>query len=159
MSACTFIGIDPGKSGAIALIGPGGIEILDCPVFKAGGKAHTSPAAMAAVLSQLEAAQCFAALERVASRPGQGVVSVFSFGENFGAWQGILAALKIPHELPRPQEWQKALMAGTAKDKDAAIAAAARLFPEQQFRIGKNHNRADALLLAEFARRSHQGKS
>lgn len=94
-------------------------------------------------------------IEKVHSMPGQGVASTFCFGEGYGVWLGILAALGIRHELITPQSWKKSLMDGQLKDKDASRLVAMRLFPEagNQLQLKKHHGRADALLIAEFVRR------
>jgi len=98
------------------------------------------------------------ALERVASRPGQGVSSVFSFGVNFGTWQGLLAALSIPYTLPTPQCWQKGLIVPSdgPDPKARSLAVARRLFPGVDLSRRKDHGKADALLLAVHARSTHK---
>ncbi|MDY0270185.1 hypothetical protein [Trichloromonas sp.] len=99
-----------------------------------------------------------AALERVASRPGQGVASVFRFGENFGCWQGLLAALSIPHTLPTPQCWQKGLVVPSdgPDPKARSLAVARRMFPSVDLHRKKDHGKADALLLALHAKNAHK---
>ena len=91
----------------------------------------------------------FAYLEKVHSMPGQGVVSTFSFGENFGWWQGVLGSLGIPYTTIRPQDWMKkySLQKSSASDKPG-LEVARKLFPEAPLRLKKHHNRADALLIA-----------
>ena len=98
-----FIGVDPGATGCAALIHDGGQELLDWP-----GDAALVVPRLADWLARFEVR--LAALEKVHAMPGQGVVSMFSFGQNVGTWQGILAALSIPYVTPRPQEWQKGLV-------------------------------------------------
>ncbi len=61
--------------------------------------------------------------------PGQGVSSTFKFGQGYGSILGIAAALSIPTELVTPQAWKKVVLAGTAKDKDAAVGYCRRAFP------------------------------
>jgi crossover junction endodeoxyribonuclease RuvC len=85
-------------------------------------------------------------------------VSVFRFGFGAGLWVGILGALGIPFERVPPQAWKKAVLAGTAKDKAAAIAYCSRRFPAASLlatpRSTKPHDGlADALCLAEYGRR------
>ena len=152
------IGIDPGLSGAIAVINPdGNIELHDCPIFTIGKKSKYNPAGMATLLCQYKEPQktLLVGIEKVHSMPGQGVTSTFTFGEGYGVWLGILAALNISHELITPQAWKKSLMDGQVKDKDASRLVAMRLFPEasNQLQLKKHHGRADALLIAEFLRR------
>lgn len=153
-----ILGIDPGLTGAIAVINPdGNIELHDCPILTIGKKHKYNPVAMATLLRQYQESQqvLLVGIEKVHSMPGQGVASTFCFGEGFGMWLGILAALGIRHELITPQAWKKSLMDGQVKDKDASRLVALRLFPEagSQLQLKKHHGRADALLIAEFLRR------
>lgn len=154
----TYIGIDPGLSGAIAAIRPnGGIEIADTPtmqVKKGKGKRNEYlPAQMAEFLNGYS--NCHVFIEKVHSMPGQGVSSMFRMGEGYGLWIGILSALKIPFTKVTPQAWKKELMAGL-KDKDAARGRAQELFPHAMvfLKRKKDCDRADALLIAEYGRRT-----
>ncbi len=147
-----FLGIDPGATGCAALIHDGGHDLFDWP----GDPALVVPR-LADWLARFEIK--LAALEKVHAMPGQGVVSMFTFGQNVGAWHGILAAMAIPFITPRPQEWQKGIVDRKAgKDtKAAALATARRLFPDADLGRKKDHGRADALLLAWWARRQGIG--
>lgn len=148
MKPCAWIGIDPGKTGAGVVIFDGGQLVADWP---------GDPAAAAGILAEwLDRFEIrLAALEKVGARPGQGVSSMFSFGRNLGAWEGLLAALRIPYVMPTPQQWQKGLIMPSdgADPKDRALVVARRLFPGADLRLKKHHGRADALLLAWWARR------
>ena len=153
-----IIGIDPGLTGALAVIHPDKtIDFHDTPILNVGKKSVCNPAAMAALLRGYQELDTtlLVALEKVHSMPGQGVASTFTFGEGYGCWLGILAALGIAHELITPQAWKKVMMDGQAKDKDGSRLIALRLFPEsaEQLKLKKHHGRADALLIAEFLRR------
>mgnify|MGYP001243187605 CR=1 FL=1 len=147
-----FIGIDPGATGCAALIHDGGHDLFDWP----GDPALVVPR-LTDWLARFEIK--LAALEKVGAMPGQGVVSMFTFGQNVGAWHGILAALSIPYVSPRPQDWQKGLVDRKAgKDtKAASLATARRLFPDAALSRKRDHGRADALLLAWWARRQGIG--
>ena len=95
-------------------------------------------------------------LEHVGAMPGQGVTSMFSFGQNFGWIQGALQALSIPYELIRPQKWKKEF--SITGDKNSSIAVCKRLFPEVSLLPSErsrkeNDGMAEALLMAEYARR------
>ena len=135
-----YIGIDPGKTGAVAILDDKGnyINVLD---FGQEGLMST--------LIDYAPVVKFAYLEKVHSMPGQGVVSTFSFGENFGWWQGVLGSLGIPYATIRPQDWMKkySLQKSSASDKPG-LEVARKLFPEAPLRLKKHHNRADALLIA-----------
>lgn len=145
-----FLGIDPGASGAIALIDNSGDVLVE--VWPG------DPVAAADLLRGWRTSYDIqhACLERVASRPGQGVSSVFSFGTNFGCWQGILAALAIPYSLPTPQAWQKGLIVPSdgPDTKARSLAVARRLFPTVDLHRKGDHGKSDALLLALYAKRT-----
>jgi len=147
-----FLGIDPGATGCAALIYDAGYELMDWP-----GDPALVVSKLADWLARFEIK--LAALEKVGAMPGQGVVSMFSFGQNVGTWHGILAALAIPYACPRPQDWQRGLVDKKAgKDtKAASLATARRLFPDASLSRKKDHGRADALLLAWWARRQGSG--
>lgn len=95
----TILAIDPGKGGAIALLRNGQPQWVE--------KWSDEWEMSSLVLDVQNAfADVTAIIENVHSMPGQGVVSMFSFGENYGIWRGILIAFGIPHERISPQKWQ-----------------------------------------------------
>lgn len=163
-----IIGIDPGQSGAVAIMQdspcqftePFGlnqlaISLYDTPTIQAK-KVEFNARAMAALMPCVSTEnRVHAFIELVGVMPEQGSVSGFRFGEGYGIWQGILAALGIPYTKVRPQEWKKAMMAGRNKEKDASRLRALELFPhlQEELKLKKHHNRADALLIAEWGRR------
>ena len=156
-----IIGIDPGLTGALAAIHPAGnIDFHDTPILKLGKKNTCNPSAMSALLREYQGSTegLLVGIEKIHSMPGQGVASTFTFGEGYGIWLGILAALAISHELITPQAWKKGMMDGQAKDKDGSRLIALRLFPEsaEQLKLKKHHGRADAVLIAEYLRRKVQ---
>ncbi len=143
-----FIGIDPGKSGALAVISENGI--VGVTVFDEEKYADI----LGAVWNGKGNAIC--CLEHVGAMPGQGVTSMFSFGENFGFIQGLLKANGIPYQLVRPQKWKKEF--SITANKNTSIEVCKRLFPNVSLlpteRCRKDHDgMAEALLMAEFARR------
>lgn len=106
------------------------------------------------------AKNCRCCLERAGAMPGQGVTSMFKFGENFGFIQGLLAAYSIPYELVTPQKWKKEFQ--ITGDKNSSISVCKRLFPDVSLRrtdrCKKDHDgMAEALLMAEYARRKLWG--
>lgn len=159
------IGIDPGVGGAVAVIVESlEVEVYDTPVLtvrkgKKGGIRHEfDENAMAYLLQKLTYSfDCVAAIEKVHSMPDQGAASGFSFGEGFGIWRGILAALNIPRDYITPQRWKKVMLDGMGKDKDASRLRAKQLFPSVDLSLVKHHGRADALLIAEYRRRIEKG--
>ncbi len=158
------VGIDPGLDGAVAVIGPEGVEAAVTPTLAAGrgGRRQYDAAAMARLLAGREVE--LAVIEAVGAMPGQGVASTFGFGVGYGLWLGVLAALQIPHQAVSPQAWNRVILAGTARDKAAAIAFASRRFPcvpllaTPRSRV-PHDGIADAMCLAEFARRLVVGTS
>ena len=154
-----FIGLDPGFSGAIALLGDeGSAEVYDMPTFTPSkGKQQLDFANLARILG--EAAQrgpCNAAVELVASRPGQGISSTFRFGQAYGAAIATLAASKIPYELITPATWKRGFRL-IGCEKEDSRRRALELFPAlaAELRFKKNDGRAEALLIAEYLRRQH----
>lgn len=157
--AC-WMGIDPGcSSGALALIQGESLLVWKMPrhaaelallledVVDKHGKPRT-------VVEKVQAG-IFGGRNQTGERRQAGVKSTFSFGENFGAIQGVVSALRLPHELVKPQQWKGALgLRKTRKQtpsetKAQEHAAALRLFPEHRF----PKYSAAAILLAEYARR------
>ena len=148
-----FCGIDPGHSGAVALIDSDGnlIDIFDTPLL---GKEYDLRA-MACLIRDHLPNGC--AIETQQAFPKQGGVSNFTTGYGYGLWMGFLTAYGVKHEKVRAQDWKKALGIPAGSDKSASIAAAQRLFPGGDFtgpRGGMKDGRADAVLLAEWRRRA-----
>jgi crossover junction endodeoxyribonuclease RuvC len=166
MTQAIFIGIDPGVSGAVAIILPGECLVFDTPVGKAQVGQEYLPAEMAAILRPYTGA--VAVLEQVAApramRGNQaGNITAsggLKIGFGAGLWVGVLATLKIAYERPTPQQWRKVLGLPNGADKDISRQRAQALFPSMvpQLSRKKDHGRAEALLLAEYARRRWQGK-
>lgn len=160
-----YLGIDPGLTGAVAIIdADGAVELCDSPSWEVKTKGriqhdynvHGMAEIIAGVIARAgNRGLIAAALEKVHSMPEQGVASSFKFGVGLGTWQGILAAFGITFQMIPPQRWKKVLMDGMPKEKDASLIVAQRLFPTADLRLRKHHGRADALLLAEFMRRSN----
>lgn len=148
-----YIGIDPGKSGAMAalLCGPEG-NVLDI---------QTAVFDELAYRDKLEALSkcpggCVCCLEKVHAMPKQGVNSVFTFGDNFGLIRGLLIAFRIPFQLVPPKTWKGEF--GLNSDKQRSIDVCRRLFPEAPLRRTERRRTdddgiAEALLMAEYARR------
>ena len=150
------IGIDPGFDGAIVVRGEGFIDIHDTPTLtvKTGkkNKRQCDAVGMANILKDYIGEPCHVALEKVHSMPGQGVASMFSMGEGFGIWKGLIAMAGFKMTLVTPQSWKKKMMQGMGKEKDAARVRAIELFPHiyDELKLKKHHGRADALLISEY---------
>ena len=142
----TYLGIDPGKSGALAILREGGaVEVVPF-----------DPEAYLAAFRSVPAGDARCLVEHVGAMPGNGGVSMFSFGENFGMIQGMLAATGIPFQLVRPQKWKKEYTLNHSKENSVEVCK--RLFPGVNLKRTErskkdDDNIAEAILMAEYARR------
>ena len=135
------LGIDPGKSGGVAVVGDGFAE--------AAKLADTERDTWDQI--RMAAGSCeFAYIEKVHAFPGQGVSSTFRFGQSYGFLRACLIAAVIPFESVTPQKWQRSLSCLTKGDKNVSKAKAQELWPDLKI----THATADALLIAEYGRRS-----
>ena len=149
------IGIDPGKRGGVAMLDSvycGGVDhfsrmMPDSPVGFAMSIKE-------AVLCEGKSEVVVAYVELVHSMPKQGVASTFSFGKGFGEILGVLAALNIRTELVSPQKWKRAVLAGTDRDKAAAIQFVQENYPYIDLTPGRcrvpQDGIADAVCIAHY---------
>lgn len=141
-----LLGVDPGLTGALAFLSTirNSVEVFDMPIV--GGEVDTVG------LAELIRGQApdYAIVEQVASRPGQGVSSVFKFGMSYGAALAAIGALKIPHRRVTPAVWKKAF--GLTSDKKKSRLLAISMWPagRMQFARAKDDGRAEAALLAAY---------
>jgi crossover junction endodeoxyribonuclease RuvC len=150
------LGIDPGIGGALALLSRDYelLAVIDMPVMAGTGKRQQVNAVELSKIidswqRKSEGDQLIAFIEQVSARPGQGVSSMFSFGDSFGAVRGVLAAKGIPLLLVTPQAWKKrAGLIGTEKDRSRTVAQ--QMFPSADLARKKDVGRADALLIARY---------
>ena len=145
-----FIGIDPGKSGGIAYI-----DTETNPPFS-GTEPYDDKTLidLCRHFSGTDSVVC--CLEKVGAMPGQGVVSMFSFGQSVGYIKGVLEAFRIPYQEISPRKWKSEF--GLTSDKAKSAEVCGRLFPDVSLlatpRCKKPHDgMAEALLMAEYARR------
>lgn len=163
-----YIGIDPGLSGALAVLDSEtkDISFVDTPVLeiRVGKKVkHQQDAyAISSLLRALTSDKdVMVTIEKVNAMPDVGTgakmgsTSAFNFGLGFGMWLGILAALEIPHQQVHPTTWKAVMMRDSTKDKDASRVKAMQLYPKsaRDLTRKKDHGRADALLMAAWAMR------
>jgi crossover junction endodeoxyribonuclease RuvC len=150
--------IDPGLSGALAILDADGILVAlhDTPTLTlkvARGTRHTYDVpGMCALLAPYAGAGLHVLVEESQPMPGQGTRSMFTCGYGYGLWLGILAALGLPYTPIRPAVWKKAC--GLGKDKETARLRAQQLFPAADLRLRKHHGRSEALLLAWYGQRA-----
>lgn len=147
-------GIDPGLSGAVAVIDGDDVEIHDLPTLQVGrgrGRDYNVPA-LVDLIRGLRADVVY--VERQQARPESAAVS-YKVGYGLGLILGILSTLGIRHVVVWPQTWQAAMFHGgvPAAGKDRSMVVAQRLWPNLRLR---RHDHADALLLAEYGRRCSQ---
>lgn len=149
-----IVGIDPGLSGAIALLNPitRAVDLFDMPlVASKGGKPITDIHNLARLLSPMgTTGPDIAILEQVHAMPKQGVTSTFRFGQNYGAIQMALAGHGYFVHDVTPNAWKKYFRLNS--DGDASRGLAIQRFPEMAGALKrvKDHNRAEAILLALY---------
>lgn len=149
------VGIDPGLTGAIAILRSGEYyDLMDMPVIVKGGsgkvKYEVSPVAITHYLRSKIAPSEGAAsiIERVNSMPGQGAATVFSLGDSFGCARAVLACFGLPYRDVTPTVWKKHF--GLSSDKEQSRALATKLFPQAELHLRKHHDRSEALLMARY---------
>lgn len=148
------LGIDPGLSGALALLDDDGVPelVADLPIIRDRSLAWIDGAALqSTLLDALRGRQCRAVVERVSAMPRQGIASAFCFGVGLGSILATLQTLQIGIELVTPAVWKRAL--GLSSDKRASLDKARLLFPSADLRLAKHDGRAEALLLAYWTRK------
>jgi hypothetical protein len=160
-----YIGVDPGKQGAIAVVDDAGrcLSVVPMPVIS-GGRGELDLVAIRDLLRG-DGSPRFVSVEKLQPLPRSmgGSAANFARGLSRG-FEWMLVALGIPYQLVAPQVWQKAMHAGTSGEdtKQRSIVAAQRLFPGVQLRKSERCRKAhdglcEALLLAEYGRRVRQG--
>ena len=156
------IGIDPGLSGAVAVVSEdgAGYEVHDMPVIKIGSKRQYDILKLYELLQGFgDSLPCYC--EKVGAMPGQGVTSMFSFGMGYGIAQALAISAGHRLTLVRPQTWKAKMLRDVAKSKHSACGVARNLFPEAVIvgkRGGLKDGRCEALLIAELARRENYAK-
>ena len=158
-----IIGIDPGISGSICFFEDGKIlEVIEMPIMIEGKKNK----------KQVNGAQIYnefskwinnkdneirVVIEQVSAMPGQGVTSMFNFGQSFGILKGICSAMQLPIYFVRPAKWKKYFNLINS-EKDASRTKAIEIFPYFSSNLSKkkDSNKADAILIASFFFETYQ---
>ena len=158
-----IIGIDPGISGSICFFKDGRIlEVIEMPVMTEGKKNK----------KQVNGSQIYneflkrinkkddeirVVIEQVSAMPGQGVTSMFNFGQSYGILKGICSTMQLPMFFVRPAKWKKYFNLINSQ-KDASRTKAIEIFPyfSTQLSKKKDSNKADAILIASFYYETHQ---
>ena len=159
-----IIGIDPGISGSICFFRDGKIlDVIEMPIMNEGKKNK----------KQVNGAQIYnefikrivgtpdnstrVVIEHVTAMPGQGVTSMFNFGQSFGILKGICSAMRLPMFFVRPTKWKKYYNLINS-EKDASRTRAIQIFPNYSSQLSKKRdsNKADAILIASFYYETHK---
>ena len=151
-----IIGIDPGLSGGIAILDDLKIyDIFDMPIMSEGkkNKNQLNSAQLVNILNKhvLKKENTFVIVEQVSAMPGQGVTSMFNFGQTFGSIKGICAALGLSIFYVRPAKWKKHFNLINS-EKDASRTKVIEMFPRISNKLSrkKDNNKADAILIAQY---------
>ena len=153
-----IIGIDPGISGSICFLDNGKIlDVVEMPIMTVGKKNKKQVNGSQVYnevtkrIKQFEKNQIRVVIEHVSAMPGQGVTSMFNFGQSFGILKGICTAMQLPMYFVRPAKWKKYFNLLNS-EKDASRTRAIEIFPyfSSQLSRKKDSNKADAILIASF---------
>ena len=151
-----IIGIDPGLSGAIAFLENNKVlGIFDLPVMSEGkkNKKQLNSAQLVNIFRENmnNEEETIVVVEQVNAMPGQGVTSMFNFGQTFGAIKGVCAALNLPIFFVRPSKWKKYFELLNSS-KDASRTKVIEMYPKlsNQLTKKKDVNKSDAILIAKF---------
>ena len=151
-----IIGIDPGLSGGIAVLDDLKIyDIFDMPIMSEGkkNKNQLNSAQLVNIINEhvLKNEDTFVIVEQVSAMPGQGVTSMFNFGQTFGSIKGICAALKLPIFYVRPAKWKKHFELINSS-KDSSRTKVIEMYPSLSSHLSKKKdvNKSDAVLIARF---------
>ena len=153
-----IIGIDPGISGSICFFEEGKIlDVVEMPTMT-DGKKNKRQVNGAQIYNEIlkrinknEKQNVRVIIEQVSAMPGQGVTSMFNFGQSFGILKGICSAMQLPMYFVRPAKWKK-YFGLINSEKDASRTRAIEMFPyfSSQLSRKKDSNKADAILIASF---------
>ena len=153
-----IIGIDPGLSGSICFMKEGKIlDVIEMPTMTDGKKNKKQVNGSQIYneilkrVNKLEKNDIRVIVEQVSAMPGQGVTSMFNFGQSFGILKGICSAMQLPIYFVRPAKWKKYFNLINS-EKDASRTRAIEIFPyfSSQLSKKKDANKADAILIASF---------
>ena len=153
-----IIGIDPGISGSICFFDNGKIlDVIEMPTMT-DGKKNKRQVNGSQIYNEIlkrvndpEKQDVKVVIEQVSAMPGQGVTSMFNFGQSFGILKGICSAMQLPMYFVRPAKWKKYFNL-IKSEKDASRTRAIEIFPYFSSHLSKkkDSNKADAILIASF---------
>ena len=153
-----IVGIDPGITGAICFFSKGKvIDVIDMPTM-AEGKKNKKQVNGRQIFNEINLIKnkflnenIIVVVEQVSAMPGQGVTSMFNFGQSFGVIKGICSAMELPIYYVRPAKWKKYFNLINS-EKDASRTKAIEMFPKISHKLSrkKDNNKADAILISQF---------
>ena len=153
-----IIGIDPGISGSICFFEDGKIlDVVEMPTMTEGKKNKRQVNGSQVYneilkkINQVDKKNIKVIIEQVSAMPGQGVTSMFNFGQSYGILKGICSAMQLPMYFVRPAKWKK-YFSLINSEKDASRTKAIEIFPYFSLNLSKkkDSNKADAILIASY---------
>jgi crossover junction endodeoxyribonuclease RuvC len=153
-----IIGIDPGISGSICFFDDGKIlDVVEMPTMTEGKKNKRQVNGSQVYneisnrIKQVDKKDIKVIIEQVSAMPGQGVTSMFNFGQSYGILKGICSAMQLPMYFVRPAKWKK-YFSLINSEKDASRTKAIEIFPYFSLNLSKkkDSNKADAILIASY---------
>ena len=161
-----ILGIDPGISGSICFFEDGKIlDVVEMPTMTEGKKNKKQVNGSQIYneifkrVNKIDKRDIRVIIEQVSAMPGQGVTSMFNFGQSFGILKGICSAMQLPMYFVRPAKWKKYFNLINS-EKDASRTKAIEVFPyiSQQLSKKKDANKADAILISSFFYETYQSE-
>tara|TARA_B100001175_G_C19446094_1_gene608824 strand:+ start:489 stop:980 length:492 start_codon:yes stop_codon:yes gene_type:complete len=161
-----IIGIDPGISGSICFFKDGVIEyVIEMPTMTEGkkNKKQVNGSQVFNEISEriksIDKKNIKVIIEQVSAMPGQGVTSMFNFGQSFGILKGLCSAMQLPTYFVRPAKWKKYYNLINS-EKDASRTRAIEIFPYFSSNLSKkkDSNKADAILIASFFHETYKNE-
>ena len=161
-----IIGIDPGISGSICFFKNGEIkDVIDMPIMTEGKKNKKQVNGsqifneISKRIKEIDSKDIKVVIEQVSAMPGQGVTSMFNFGQSFGILKGICSAMQLSMYFVRPLKWKKYFNLINS-EKDASRTRAIEIFPYFSSNLSrkKDSNKADAILIASFYYETHKSE-
>ena len=153
-----IIGVDPGLSGSICFFEDGKIlDVVEMPTMTEGKKNKRQVNGsqvyneISKKIKQLDKKDIKVIIEQVSAMPGQGVTSMFNFGQSYGILKGMCSAMQLPMYFVRPAKWKK-YFGLINTEKDASRTKAIEIFPYFSSNLSKkkDSNKADAILIASY---------
>ena len=161
-----IIGIDPGITGAICFFCEGNIiDVIDMPTMVEGRKNKKQVNGrqifneISLIKNKFHEESLVVVVEQVSAMPGQGVTSMFNFGQSYGVIKGICSAMELPIYFIRPVKWKKYFNLINS-EKDASRTKAIEMFPKISHKLSKKKdtNKADAILIAQYFENTMENK-